>query len=535
MSVGKVIKNYIKNHPFIFIISLLVIALVTVFSILPAQILRIIVDDVLTNNDKNKLLLFAIIYTLTFVAIALINFFKEFLLVLMSEGVSKDLRIKMLEKVHKITYLNFVKYDTGILESYIANDVDEINTLISSGAISMIIDMFKIIAILISIFAYSFVLGLTVMFIIPVIVLITMIIRKRMYKAQLSNKRLEADVNNMVLESIDNIRTIKSFRIYYNMMNKYSDILQNHFKTNQKVNNYDSLFNPIMQIIKYALIVFVIASTGSNLTILAITCGELVSSIDLISNLFSPIESIGTEIQTIQKAKAALHRINEFFKLEEDETKNIDDVELDSNELEFKDVNFSYDLKQNVINDFYLSLSNNDKITIKGRSGSGKSTLFKLTYGLIKPNTGSVLINNKDVYYLKDDVKNKIFGILYQDTFFSGGTIREELTLLDKEIQDEEIFKVLSEVGLKRVTNIDKRLNEEDFSTGELQMFNVARVLLRNPKIILIDELNAKLDYETSKNIIDFIGQKFSDKIILSINHFGPQLKDSKIINLEKI
>lgn len=262
-----------------------------------------------------------------------------------------------------------------------------------------------------------------------------------MYKAQLSNRKLEGSVNNLVLENIDNIVTIKTFRIYDKVNAKYDEVLKNHFKTNQKANTYDALFSPVMQIIKTILIVLIITLSTANMNLFGMSVGMLVSSIDLITNLLSPIENLGMELQTIQKSLASIQRINEFFKLEDDDKKNKQMIgNYNDLELVFDNVSFAYDNSENVIDHFNYTIHQNNRLVLKGRSGSGKSTLFKLAYWLIKPTSGRVTINGVDTYLLSNDSKRKLFGIVYQDYFFSGGTIKEEITLLDSSISDEKIY-----------------------------------------------------------------------------------------------
>lgn len=187
----------------------------------------------------------------------------------------------------------------------------------------MAIDAFKMIGIVVSIFIFSPIFGGITLLVIPIIVLFTMWIRKRMYKAQAANRALEGNVNNLVLENLDNVVTIKSFRIYENVEEKYNEVLKNHFKTNQKANTYDAVFSPIMQILKMILIVLIICLSSADISLFGMSVGMLVSSIDLITNLFNPIESLGMELQTIQKSMAAIFRINEYFNLPEDEKRSI--------------------------------------------------------------------------------------------------------------------------------------------------------------------------------------------------------------------
>ena len=533
MTVSKCVINYFKKHIHIFFITIITIILVTFISLLPPQLLKIIVDN-LMNKNEDYLNIYALFYVLIYFSMGIINFFKEILLIIISQGVGKNVRLEMLKKINKMSYINFSKYDNGKLETFFSNDVDAINTLITSGAISMFIDSFKIIGIIISIFIFSYIFGLITLLIIPLIILFTLWIRKRMYSAQLDNRKLEGSINSLVLENIDNIATIKSFRILDKIKNKYNKVLNNHFKTNQKVNTYDSIFSPIMQIMKTAIIVFIICCSSINVSLFNMSIGMLVSSIDLITNLFSPIENIGMELQTIQNSFAALDRINAFFKLKEDDEKLQIKYKEGDVILKFEDVSFSYDNKENVIDHFNLELKNDQRIVLKGKSGSGKSTIFKLAYGLIKPTSGRVTINGIDTYLLPNEIKKKYFGIVYQDYFFSNGTIKDEITLLNNNISDEKIYKALNLVGLTRIKDINKKLEINDYSTGELSLFNIARVIVLDCKILFLDEMNAKIDNTNAKNIINVIDKISKNKIVLSINHYGYLLDNSKIINLEK-
>ena len=144
-----------------------------------------------------------------------------------------------------------------------------------------------------------------------------------------------------------------------------------------------------------------------------------------------------------------------------------------------------------------------------------------------------MLFRSVDSYLLSDDVKRKYLGIVYQDYYFSLGTIKDEITLLDSSISDEETYEVLRLVGLDRIKDINVPFKLTDYSTGELSLFNIARAIILNSKILFLDEMNAKIDSVTAKNIIDVINKVAKDKMVLSINHYGDLLENSRIINLD--
>lgn len=535
MTVFKCVVSYFKEHKLIFGLILVTIISVTLLSLLPPQLLRIIIDDILIEKKEDKLLTFSLLYAFSYIFIGIIDFIKEVLLIIISQGISKKIRLNMLHKVNRMTYFDFINYSSGELEAYFSNDVEEINSLITSGVISMTIDCLKIIGIIVSIFVYSYIFGLMTLAFIPLILLFTLFVRKRMFLAQSQNRKLEGSVNSQILENIDNINTIKSYRIYSTVEKKYENILLKHYSSNQKANFYDAIFSPIVQVLKTLIIVLIIMLANVQDNVFNMSVGMIASSIDLITDLFKPIESLGMELQSIQKSMAAIRRINVFFKINEDEIK---DQSLDSSNefvLKFDDVSFSYDGKENVIEHFNYTLTDKERLTLKGRSGSGKSTLFKLAYGLIKPTKGRVTINGIDTYKLCDESKRKIFGIVYQEYYFSNGTIKDEITLYDSTITDERVYEVLKLVGLDRIKDINVILKPTDYSSGELSLFNIARAIINETKILFLDEMNAKVDSITAKKIISVIDEISKDKIVLSINHYGDLLSESKILNLQEL
>lgn len=534
MTFSKCLINYIKKHILLCLILLIFIILSSLSVLIPPLVLRYLVDDIIENKEINKVLIFSLIYMSSSILIYLLTYIEQLILVFVSNDLQYDLRVELLKKIHRIDYLTLTNLDSGIIESHFSSDIDSISLLVSDGVISLVIDSIKIISILVSIFVYSIYFGIFATLVLPIIFLFTLVIKKKMFKTLKETKALESSVNNNIIETLDNITTVKSYRIYRIIKDKFKSIINKHYLSQTKSSNFDAFFSPVINILKYLLITLLIILSSLYGDIFALSCGMIVSLIDLISSLFSPLESLSMEIQTIQKSTSSISRLNEFFSLKEKDKSTINSLDLSDIKLSFKDVSFEYKEGENVLDNFNLELKNNDKLIINGRTGSGKSTLFKLSYGLIKPNKGHVTINQADVYLFSDELKSQIFSILSQDVFFTGGTIKDEITLLS-DIDDNKIYIVLKQVGLERIDDIYKEFNISDYSLGELELINIARVILRDTPIVLLDEFNAKIDSNVTNKVTNLINEYAKDKMVISINHYNVGLKDTKVLQLNKI
>lgn len=522
---------YLKKHKLLTGMALAAVVAAVVSALLPPQILRVIVDDVLDGSDKERLFIFACLYTGAFLFMGLMNLVKEALMVKISQGISTEIRIGMLRHINRLKYIEFTNHDSASMEAYFNNDVQAINRLITSGIISIITDFVKMVGIVISIFLFSRQFGCIVLVVLPFIAWFALYVRKRMFEAYLKSRELEGDVNHLVYENIGNMEAIKLYDSGVSMA-KYEAVLKEHFRASEIAVSYNAIFPPVMEMMKVGMIAALVLLSGYEGGFLGLSVGGVVATITLVTDLFAPIENLGMELQTIQKSMAGLRRINEFFRLQEEAEKDAElPKEQPSYELRFEHVTFSYDGSEEVVSDFCFSMTGNDKITLKGRSGAGKSTIMKLAYGLLQPVQGRVMLNGVDVSLLKEEHKRGIFGIVYQEPFFSGETIYEELTL-HREIPEEKVREALDIVGLSRIDDLHKKFSAGDFSTGELSLLNIARVILMDCKVLFLDEMNARIDPVTAGKIMEIMNRIARDKMVLSISHYGDLLEGSREVRI---
>lgn len=541
--VSKSIKSVIKKNLVMIIVLVFVIFALVVSSLLPPQILKNIIDNNLVPRNSNGLLFAAYSYMGAIFLIGLFDFVKEILLTVLGQKITKEIRMQMMEKLEKINAMFFSKNESGKVVSNFTNDVDAINSMFTGGIIGMVIDCFKIIGVVVSIWFLSSKLGIIAVVLLPIIYFITRFFQKRMLKAQIENLISVSKVNNHISESVKNIRMIKSFSKENYMEENYNKYLVENYETIERVNFYDSIFSPIILIIRSVVIALIVILSSKQLNFLGISIGMIAASIELISNLFTPIENLGMELQNIQQSMSGIYRVNEFYNVSEE---NKEDVDLnnilgkDNLLLSFNDVTFQYETDKNILENIDFQIKPLERVTFVGRTGVGKSTLFKLAMGLLKPSEGNVTINGIDVYNIPNSEKRKIFGYVDQSFPLLNGTVAEQISLKDDSITFEQIKEALDFVGLtKYIEALENSYNTEVkkdnlFSQGQKQLLAIARAIVTNPPILLLDEITANLDSITEEKIVTVLQKASQKHSILTISHrLSSMVSSDKVIILE--
>ncbi len=538
----KVVKNNIK----VVILLVFTICGVVITSLIPPQLLKYIIDNNLIPKNNDKLLILAITYIVVIMFIGIFDFVKEAAITILGQKITKEIRMEMMEKLERINAAFFSSNGSGAIVSRFTNDVDAINSLFTSGIVGMVVDCFKVIGIIISIWIFSEKLGIIALILLPIIFYITRLFQKRMLKAQLNNRILVGKVNNHISESLKNVQMIKAYSKEAYMEENYTECLLNNFETVEKVNFYDSVFPPIIQIIRAIVIGAIVILSSKQLNYLGMSIGMVAASIELISSLFTPIENLGMEFQNIQQAISGISRVDDFYNEIEDSSKDnkikSEDIISDAGDISiaFNDVTFEYEGGAPVLKSINLKLEENEKATFVGRTGVGKTTLFKLIIGLLKPSKGSITINGVDVYDIPNSEKRRIFGYVDQSFHFIKGTIADQISMQDERITREEIEQALEFVGLiEYISSFEKGIdteviNDSMFSQGQKQLLAIARAIVTNPPILLFDEITANLDSITEERIVTVLQKVRNNKTILSISHrLSSMIASDTIVILE--
>lgn len=498
----------------------------------PPLVLGKIVDTLTTGSQVPVYLVF--VYMAFTVIAGLMEATREGLLTVFGQKITHALRSGLMEHFVRLSTDSLNKQEPGAVVSRFVGDVDTVENLFTSGIVSMFADACKIISILVVIWFRNKGLATVLIVLLPFLFWFTRHIQKNMLDAQLKNRRAVSRASGHVPETLHNIRTIHNLGKEKYMEKRYDEYISDSYKAMEKTNFYDAVYSPVILILNAVVVAVVMLFSASGnakvLTLFGMSAGTAVAVINYISQIFSPVESLGMEIQTIQSAIAGVRRINEFFELpvldnnEELQAEKTFDSKNDTPYVQFNDVTFGYEADYTVIADKTFVVNRGEQVTLSGRTGAGKSTIFKLLLGLYKPQKGSILINDMNSAAIPDNRKRKIFGYVEQSFHMVPGTIKDQITLYDKSISDEAVIKAAKLTGLHDTimnfeNGYDTQCTQEVFSQGQWQLLSIARATAANPELLLLDEITANLDANTERDVLTALKGVSENRTVISISH----------------
>lgn len=551
--VKTVIWQTVKKQKWLSLGIVLAVVGTVVTALIPPLILARIVDTITGGNKAAVYIL-----VLYFAMLALTGFMesaREGLLTVFGQKITHALRSSLMEKFVSLTSDNLTRQEPGTLVSRFVGDVDTVENLFTSGIISMFVDACKIISILVVIWFENKGLTVVLLVMLPFLFGFTRHVQKNMLTAQIENRKAVGRASGHVPETLHNIRTIHCLAREKYMEERYDTYIGESYQAMERTNFYDAVYSPVILILNAIVVAVVILLSASGnqsvLTFFGMSAGTAVAVINYISQIFTPVESLGMEIQTIQSAVAGIHRINEFLALEEKsqvvaegnmevlkdekfaehagDRENLSDFSKKSVSksgvpfVEFKDVTFGYD-EHVVLEHLNFKVMDTDQVTLLGRTGAGKSTILKLLLGLYQPDQGEVLIHGMPAAAVRAEERRKLFGYVEQSFHMVPGTVRDQITLYDNRISNRQVKAVAELTGLKeaieRLENgYDTICTPEIFSKGQWQLLSIARAAAAEPKMLLLDEITANLDAETEKSVLAALKRVAKDRTVISISH----------------
>lgn len=531
-NVRSVIRQTVTGYAGLSLGIVLAVAGAIVTALLPPWILGSIVDTITAGNAVPVALV--ILYFAFTVLTGLTESLREGLLTVFGQKITHALRSSMMEKYTNLTAGELTKQEPGTIVSRFVGDVDTVENLFTSGIISMFADACKIISILVVIWLKNRGLAIVLLILLPFLYWFTRTVQKNMLKAQIENRRAVGRASGHVPETLHNIRTIHTLGKEHYMEERYDEYIAESYRAVDRTNFYDAIYSPVILILNAIVVAVVMLFSASGnakvLTLFGMSAGTAVAVINYISQIFTPVESLGMEIQTIQSAVAGVHRINEFYALEElpERVRNLETpvtTEEETPFVELQNVTFAYeDDSRKILHHLSFKVYPGEQVTLSGRTGAGKSTVFKLLLGLYQPGEGKVLIQGRDAFQIPENEKRSLYGCVEQTFHRVPGTVKDQITLYDDSFTMEEVREAARIAGLDATIEqlekgYDTLCTSEIFSQGQWQLLSIARAAVAKPKLLLLDEITANLDAQTEEEVLQALKRASEGRTVISISH----------------
>ena len=531
-NVRSVIRQTVTGYAGLSLGIVLAVAGAIVTALLPPWILGSIVDTITAGNAVPVALV--ILYFAFTVLTGLTESLREGLLTVFGQKITHALRSSMIEKYTNLTAGELTKQEPGTIVSRFVGDVDTVENLFTSGIISMFADACKIISILVVIWLKNRGLAIVLLILLPFLYWFTRTVQKNMLKAQIENRRAVGRASGHVPETLHNIRTIHTLGKERYMEQRYDEYIAESYRAVDRTNFYDAIYSPVILILNAIVVAVVMLFSASGnakvLTLFGMSAGTAVAVINYISQIFTPVESLGMEIQTIQSAIAGVHRINEFYALEElpERVRNLETPVVTEEEtpfVELQNVTFTYeDDSRKILHHLSFKVYPGEQVTLSGRTGAGKSTVFKLLLGLYQPGEGKVLIQGRDAFQIPENEKRSLYGYVEQTFHRVPGTVKDQITLYDDSFTMEEVREAARIAGLDATIEqlekgYDTLCTSEIFSQGQWQLLSIARAAVAKPKLLLLDEITANLDAQTEEEVLQALKRASKGRTVISISH----------------
>ncbi len=533
-------------------------------SLVPPMILARIIDGLTTKRMAGFGWIMAYFGLLALTG--LMESAREGLLIIFGQKMTHTLRSGLMEKLIHLKADDLSRQEPGSVVSRFVGDVDTVENLFTSGIVSMFADVCRIVSILVVIWFKNRGLSMILLILLPFLLVFTRYVQKNMLISQLQNRKAVSRASGHVPETLCNIRTIHCLSKESYMERKYDEYIGDSYRAMERTNFYDAVYSPVVLILNAIVVacVMLLSASGSPrvLTLFGMSAGTAVAVMNYISQIFTPVESLGMEIQTIQSAVAGIHRINEFLSIEElperEELPSMEELsgkeELTKREelpeveefskkeqipegnrfpekrkengeafVEFRNVTFGYD-ERKILKQLSFQVKQGERVTLMGRTGAGKSTILKLLLGLYEPQEGEVRIQGIAASNIPDGDKRRIFGYVEQSFHMVPGSVKDQITLFDPVITDQAVKNVASLTGLQDTIEAlpdgyDTICTPELFSQGQWQLLSIARAAVASPRLLLLDEITANLDAETEKEVLQALKRVSGERTVISISH----------------
>ena len=538
----KMLLKRLKDYRAIVIISIIFAALAAVLNVLGPSFLNQMMTMLFeaTNINVSEVTKYGLIIVSMYIVAGILGYLQGFLMSKVSVGVSKKLRSEIIAKINKLPLKYFDNHSYGDALSRVTNDVDTVGNTLERTLSSLVTSSVTIIGIPVVMFTISWQLTLISLLQIPLALIIVFLVVKFNQKYFIRQQNLLGDVNGYIEENFSAHNVVKAFNGEEKAQNTFDGINDKLKVASRKAQFFSGLMMPVVNFtsnIIYVLICLVgayIAISTNNMAFLA----TIITFMTYTKLFNQPISQIGSISGTLQSTMAAAERVFEFLNEEEQayESHKTLTIENVKGKVEFRHVNFGYNEDKQIIYDFNFIANPGEKIAIVGQTGAGKTTMVNLLMRFYDVTDGEILIDDVPINDMNRSYVRSLFGMVLQDTWLFEGTIKDNLRFGKPDATDEEIVEACKMANVDHFIRTESKgydmvLSEEtSISAGQKQLLTIARAMVQNAPMLILDEATSSVDTRT-----EILIQTAMDRLTKGRTSFVIAHRLSTIKNADKI
>ncbi|MGE7021703.1 ABC transporter ATP-binding protein [Solibacillus cecembensis] len=533
--------HYLQPHKKLLIIALLLLVLTVIGDLVGPYLIKVYIDDYLTPRhfDMNPVMILAVSYFTIQVLNIVITYYQMLKFQELALKVIQQLRIDVFSKIHKLGMRYFDQVPAGSIVSRATNDTEAIKDMFVSVLISFVQAAFLIVGVYIIMFIMNAKLAFAMLLLLPVIIYIIYIYRKMSAVVYMKMREKLGELNARLAESLSGMSIVQVFRQEDRFNDDFDKTNEEHFQAmmaNTKMNSL--LLRPIIDLVYFTAIVILLFYFGWTSFETAVEVGVVYAFITYMNRFFDPINQMMERLALFQQAIVAASRVFSLLDNEELEpAQKNDPINVSNGQIEFKDISFSYDGKQDVLKNISFTVNPGETVALVGHTGSGKSSIINLLMRFYEFERGDILIDGASIKnYPQEELRDNV-GLVLQDPFLFYGTVasnirlfNDELTLEDVKdasefVQANDFIEALPDGYSNKVTE-----RGSTFSSGQRQLIAFARTIATNPKVLVLDEATAAIDTETEVGIQHSLEKMRKGRTTIAIAHRLSTIKDAEQI-----
>jgi len=537
----KFTKPYLKQ----FAVAIFLVILLAVINAIQPRIIQIFIDDhlALGTATLQTAAVFGAIYFGVTILNMVLTFFQLYIFSMASERTVQNVRNQLFEKVHRLGMRFFDNTSTGWVITRVTNDTESLkdfwNVLlnIAQSLLSLIITFGAMLLL-------DWQISLWILLFVPIIAIVTRFYQVYSSRTYSDMKNKNSILNTKLAESINGMSIIQQFRQEKRMVNEFEETNESYFQSRFSMSKINALLlSPVINLLKTLAIMVILGLFGYDALQGPVEVGVIYAFTSYIDLFFQPLTRLMDNLSLFQDGVVSSDRIlivmdDESYTPEQDEDPGL---AIQDAKIEFKDVTFSYDNETDVLKNINFTVNPGETVALVGHTGSGKSSIINVLMRFYEFQEGEVLIDGRSLReYPMQELRHEM-GLVLQDSFMFYGTIKDNIRLLDDSIPDREIIEAAEFVQADRfIENLPGRYNHTvvergaSFSSGEKQLLSFASTIVKDPKILILDEATANIDTETEILIQEGLNRMREGRTTVAIAHRLSTIRDAdQILVLE--